>query len=353
MFSDLEGRSVISSLATTTIPDYDFGMLIAEFPPFRPDTWLANCHMQTILPLFKRGKRVVYSATKHIVHLRDGDRLVVHDDKPKDWITGDRIVILLHGLVGCHGSPYVVRCADKLTRHGIRTIRVDMRGFGDSTLISHSHLHGGCSPDLDDVIDSVHRHSPLSKISVVGFSIGGNIALKAAGEWGDHPHPNVDSIFAVSPPVDLERTSWNLRQFGNRIYELYFMRRLKSHLALRRRKVKGLKDNGLNPLPDRLLQFDDEFVAPVLGYSGAREYYKVCSSGPQLKNITVPTIILTSEDDPIVPFDIYSDFDFSTYVNLVSTKHGGHLGFLGKSIRDPDSHWMDWRIANSIVALDD
>ena len=328
-------------------------MLITEFPPFRPDSWLSNRHVQTILPFFKRGQQPKYSATKHAVRLSDGDRLVIHDDQPDNWITGDRIAIILHGLVGCHGSPYVVRCARKLQRHGIRTFRVDMRGFGDSTLISQSHLHGGCSPDLDDVIDCVHRHSPLSKISVIGFSIGGNISLKAAGDWGDRPPPHVDSIFAVSPPVDLGRTSWNLRQFGNRIYELYFMRRLKNQLALRRRRVKGLVDNGLNPIPDRLLAFDDQFVAPVLGYSGAREYYAKCSSGPLLKNIAVPTIILTSEDDPIVPFEIYSDFEFSSYVDLVSTKRGGHLGFLGKSAGDPDSHWMDWRITEAIAGLEE
>ena len=287
-----------------------------------------------------------------MVHLRDGDRLVIHDDQPAQWITGDRIVIILHGLVGCHGSPYMVRIADKLNRHGIRTMRVDMRGFGDSSFISRSHLHGGCSPDLDDIIDDVSRHSPLSKLSVIGFSIGGNVSLKAAGDWGDSPPQNVDSIFAVSPPVDLQKTAGNLRQFGNRIYDYYFMRQLKKHLTLRRRKVAGLVDNGLNPLPDRLLQFDDEFVAPVLGYSGAREYYAACSSGPVLKNISVPTIILSSEDDPIVPFEIYSENEMSTRVSVVSTKQGGHLGFLGRSFRDPDSHWMDWRIVNSIVRMD-
>jgi len=328
-------------------------MLLAQFPPFRPDTWISNCHVQTILPVFKRGKRSAYQATKHVVGLRDGDRLVVHDDQPDDWITGDRIAILLHGLVGCHGSPYVVRCSEKLRRHGIRTFRVDMRGFGDSTLISRSHLHGGCSPDLDDVIDCITRHSPLSKISIIGFSIGANIALKAAGDWGQNVPQNVDSIFAVSPPVDLHKTASNLRQFGNRIYDYYFMRRLKQHLCYRRRKVVGLADNGLNPLPDRLLQFDDEFVAPVLGYAGAKDYYAACSSGPVLKQIAVPTIVLASEDDPIVPFEVYSEFEFSSDINLISTKQGGHLGFLGKSLRDPDSHWMDWRIIDSISRLDD
>ena len=327
-------------------------MLVADYPSFRASPWMANQHFQTILPFFKRGAVKPYKATKHIVNLRDGDRLVIHDDQPKNWITGDRIAILLHGLVGCHGSPYMVRTAEKIRRHGIRTIRMDMRGFGDSTLISRSHLHGGCSPDLDDVLDAVIAHSPLSKISVVGFSLGANVMLKSAGNWGNNHPQNVDSLIAVSPPVDLERTAWNLRNFGNRIYEMYFMQRLRSHLWLRRRKVKGLVDNGLSPLPNRLLEFDDQFVAPVLGFRGAREYYEACSAGPQLKDIRVPTIILTSKDDPIVPFDIYGQWHHSSHVEMVVTKLGGHLGFVGRGTRDPDSHWMDWRIAEWIADID-
>lgn len=327
-------------------------MLTAEYPPFRIDSWMANQHLQTLLPILKKGNLAPYKATKHIVPLRDGDRLVIHDQQPKNWITGDRITILLHGLVGCHGSPYVVRAASKLRRHGIRTICVDMRGFGDSTLISRSHLHGGCSPDLDDVIDLVSRHSPLSKISVVGFSIGGNVALRAAGAWGDQHPQNVDSIIAISPPIDLQRTAWNLRNYGNRMYERYFMQRLRSHIAYRRRKVEGLVDNGLNPLPNRLLDFDDQFVAPLLGYRGAREYYQDCSAGPLLDRVCVPTIILTSKDDPIVPFDIYETAQMASCIEMVTTTHGGHLGFIGRRNRDPDNHWMDWRIAEWISKID-
>jgi len=95
---------------------------------------MAGCHAQTLGAYFFKGKQAPYSAISSIVDLFDGDRLVVHDDKPDSWITGDRIVVLLHGLCGCHGSPYMVRTASKLNRAGVRTIRVDMRGFGDSTL---------------------------------------------------------------------------------------------------------------------------------------------------------------------------------------------------------------------------
>jgi len=116
--------------------------------------------MQTIAPFFVKGSKSNYTAVKHAVDLFDGDRLVIHDDQPKKWITGDRIAILLHGLVGSHASPCVVRLSDKLRRHGVRTIRVDLRGHGDSKLISRSHIHGGCSQDLESVVDFVHHLSP-------------------------------------------------------------------------------------------------------------------------------------------------------------------------------------------------
>ena len=328
-------------------------MLIADYPPFRRNAFYPTSLLQTVAPLLLRGQRSDYSAVKHTVDLFDGDRLVVHDDQPKKWITGDRVAILLHGLVGSHASPCVVRQSDKLRRHGVRTFRVDMRGHGDSALISRSHIHGGCSQDLESVVEFVHRLSPLSKISLVGFSIGGNVLMRTLGRWAEDFPRHVDSAVAVSPPVDLLHTSWNLRQYGNRIYEAYFMSQLKRLLCYRRRKVVGLIDSGINPIPDRLLTFDDQFTAPVWGYSGAEEYYSDASSIHILKDVQVPTIILSSRDDPVVPFEMYEKAHLSNYIDVVGTRQGGHLGFIGRGVRDPDRFWMDWRISQWISALDD
>ncbi len=279
--------------------------------------------------------------------------MVIHDDRPDGWITGDRVAILIHGFCGCHNSPYVVRLSDKLHRRGVRTIRADLRGCGDSSLVSRSHLSGGCSPDLEAIVRYAHQLSPLSKISVVGFSIGGNVAMKLAGEWGEHYPDYVDSVVAVSPPVDLVYAAWNIRRRGNRLYEAYFIHKLKSQLSLRRRKVKGLVDNNLNPLPNRLVHWDDQFTAPIWGFRGARDYYEQSSSGPLLKHVRVPSIILTAHDDPVVPFDSYERFPMSSAVELISTRRGGHLGFLGRHLRDPDRYWMDWRICHWVASLDD
>jgi len=344
-------------------------LLNSDHPPFIPSRRFPNGHFQTIGAFLAPGRMPEYKAVKHTVYLPDGDRLVIHDDEPERWITGDRIVILLHGLCGCHGSPYIRRTTQKLRRLGVRVIRVDMRGFGDSELISRSHLHGGCSPDLQSVVGFVQKLSPLSKISLVGFSLGGNVVLKALGEWGKIAPPEVDSAVAVSPPIDLIRCSWNLRQGGNRIYEKYFMRRLRIRLARRRRLVENLEDSGVSPIPDRLVHFDDQFVAPVFGFKGARDYYESCSAGPLLQHVHVPTIILTAKDDPVVPFEMYDRFPMSSFIELVATDRGGHLGFIGQTPTPPgkrakrtskyqpekdlDQFWMDWRICQWVTAIDE
>ncbi len=324
-----------------------------EYPKLRPAFWAQNGHIQTIAAVLMGGQTSTKIATKHLLHLPDGDRLIVHDDIAKSWITGDRIAIIFHGLCGCHDSPYLRRIAMRLRRHGIRTIRVDMRGFGDSTLISTGHLHAGRSDDISSIVKFVNHQSPLSKISLVGFSLGGNIVLKYLSESKISSHAIVDSAIAVSPPIDLHYCSAHLRSQGNRIYDYYFTRRLAKALQYRRRNVCGLMDNGVNPIPDRLVYFDDEFTAPVNGYSGAKHYYDACSSAPQLKRINVPTILVAAADDPVVPFEIYDERLFSPQIEFVQTKQGGHLGFLGHHPKDPDRHWLDWRICNWLASLDD
>ncbi len=327
---------------------------LVDYPLLRPRMWFRNSHLQTIAPVILKGQNSTRIPVKRLVTLSDGDRMVVQDDQAKSWITGDRIAILVHGLCGSHNSPYVRRIAMRLRRHGIRTVRIDMRGFGDSTLISRGQIHAGLSNDIRDVVEFCNRLSPLSKISLIGFSLGANTVLKYLIEQSqlDQPQENVDSAIAVAPPIDLEVCSAHLRFFGNRFYDYYFVKRLTRALIHRRRHVADLVDNGMNPLPDRLVQFDDEFTAPVNGFAGARDYYQRCSTVNDMDKIRTPTILVAAEDDPIVPFEIFDTRYFSPKIELVHTRDGGHLGFMGTNPRDPDQHWLDWRICSWIDSLD-
>ena len=327
-------------------------MFVTSYPPFRPGLLWTNAHLQTVFSHFMRRRERRLATVRWLVTLPDGDRIVIHDDQPDNWITGDRIAILVHGLGGSHASPYMRRTADKLTRSGIRAIRVDLRGVGDATLLSRGHAHAGASADVGAVIKAVQLLSPISKITLLGFSLGGNLVLRLAGEWGESPSSSVDSVIAVAPPVDLLYSSANLRQWGNRGYDWFFVQKLIKQLAFRRRHVTGLLDNGLKKMPDRLIHFDDQFVAPVNGYSGARDYYRRSSSAPVLRDISLSTLIIAAKDDPVVPVEMFSHWVLSPSTELLTTTHGGHLGFLSGTHHDPDPHWLDWRLSQWISEVD-
>jgi predicted alpha/beta-fold hydrolase len=311
---------------------------------FRPHQFLKQAHFQTIGGYIFGGRPPQYTATKRIVDLFDGDQLVIHDDRPAGWLEGDRIVVLLHGFCGSHVSPYIQRLAYKLERRNIRSIRVDFRGFGDSTFISKSHLYGGCSHDVESVVQHVHELSPESNISLVGYSIGGNILMKLLGEWGASYPEYIEGAVAVAPPIDLVYASWNLRRMGNRIYEANFVGTLKRTMTQRRRKVPGLLDTGMKPLPNRLILWDEKLTAPIWGFDNATDYYEKSSAGPLLGQVQVPTLMLWAKDDPIVPIDSYQRFGLSRFIEILETEHGGHLGFVSRKSEDEDRYWMDWRI---------
>ncbi len=383
-------------------------MLLSSYPPFRPAPWLGNPHAQTVASYFSRYRAPRLKAQQRLISLPDGDQLVIHDSQPQNWITGDRIAILVHGLCGSSQSPYMLRIASKLQRAGIRVIRVDMRGWGASQFLSRGHAHGGSSADLSCVVAEVRKLSPLSKLTLVGFSLGGNIVLHLAGQWGRGevepmpstaeprartargdaeappqpvdalpptsrfrtglPRPSqvfppprlipvipqpaeVDSVIAVSPPIDLALASANLRHWGNRLYDWFFIDKLKQNLRERRARVPHLVDIRLRSFPRRLLHFDDRFLAPVNGFRGAADYYTRASSGPLLTEINIPTLIVSSEDDPVVPARMFRDWAMSPSIDLLLLKQGGHLGYLSGRPQDPDPYWLDWRLAQWITAL--
>ncbi len=327
-------------------------MFVADYPTFRPFWFLESPHLQTVASFFSPIKPAKNPTQRYVVRLPDNDRLVIHDNIPKKWITGDRIVILLHGLCGSHRSTYMRRVGEKLRRNGFRTIRVDMRGAGDSETISRGHAHAASSGDLEAVVHAVHSLSPLSPLTLLGFSLGANIVLKLCGSWSIHHPQYVDSAIAVSPPIDLIYCSGNMRQWGNRMYDLFFCTQLKVCLERRRRLVTGLYDNGLKKLPNRLVHLDDQFVAPVNGFAGARDYYEQASSGPQLRDIDLQTLIIAAQDDPLIPIKIFDHWVMSPQVDTIFVPRGGHLGFVGSTQGDPDSYWLDWRIVRWVTRHD-
>ena len=325
---------------------------------FQPSWMLRNGHVQTlggaylIRRRFDRDSFPVTTATRGEVLLDDGDRLVFHDDCPADWRPGNRVALLLHGLSGNHDSPYMRRVASQLYLQNVRTIRLDWRGSGAGMSLARYPYHSGRTEDVKATLDVLRFRCPNSPICLIGFSLGGNVALKLLGEAGamDRSTAGIARAVAICPPIDLSAAVENLRTGWARWYDSYFakacIRDVRRRQQLRPDAI--VPDGWFKRLPRTMREFDESFTAPVCGFASAAAYYARCSAGQFLPTIAVPTLIIAAQDDPVVPYGPFADATFSSATQLRAPKHGGHMGFV--SIAGPS--WLDRQIIDWTVGGD-
>src|SRR5690606_10912885 len=174
------------------------------FPLFRPHPLLKSGHAQTLAANYLHGApRTRTAQADHQVELDDGDQIVLHDDCPASWRKGDPAALLLHGLAGCHRSPYLVRAARKLNDRGVRTFRMDYRNCGAGFGLATRSYHAGQSGDVRAALWFIARLCPGSPLGVAGYSMGGNVALKTLGEDPGALPDVLCRAAVVNPPIDL------------------------------------------------------------------------------------------------------------------------------------------------------
>jgi len=315
---------------------------------FRPLPLLGNPHLQTLLGTWLSGPALRFAARERHAVLDDGDRLVLHDSVPELWRPGGRIALLVHGLGGSHRSGYMQRTAGFLLARGVRVVRLDLRGCGRGITLARRPYHAGCSDDVRAAVAEVRRWSPASPLSLAGFSLGGNIVLKLAGEAASEPVPGLACVAAVAPPIDLECCATLIGLARNRLYELHFVREL---VALAKRRQRHFPDSRPLRFPRRmtLRLFDDLYTAPRSGFADALDYYRRASSLPLISRIRVPALVLTARDDPFVAVGPFEALSAPAHVDVRILARGGHLGFLGwdgaGGIR-----WAERRVADWVMA---
>lgn len=312
---------------------------------FRPVPLLSNGHIQTLLgSLLSTGPERFATLERH-VSLPDGDQLVLQDSVPDDWSTGGPIVVLVHGLGGSHRSGYMLRVADRVLSVGVRAVRMDLRGCGRGLALARKPYHGGCSEDVRAVVAALHAESPASAIVLLGFSLGGNIVLKLAGEAADRPVPGLAGVAAVSPPIDFAPCAARLALPSNRLYELYFLRSLLSQV--RERQTHFPEEQEIR-FPRRMTMqlFDDLYTSPRCGFADHRHYYRSAAALPLISRIAVPALLLTARDDPFIVVEPFETLAAPPHVRVVILPRGGHLGFLAwsgkKVVRWAEDRIVDW-----------
>lgn len=323
--------------------------MFLDLPAFRPHPLVRGGHLQTIVGNFLPSRVVCRSQVRHVL-LPDGDAIALHEDSGAGETAYRDVVVLVHGLGGCHQSTYMMRCSTKLQAQGFRVFRMDLRGCGAGMSLARRPLHAGRSEDAEAVLAQVHELCPSSPIHLVGFSMGGNIVLKLAGELAGNAPPHLASVLAVSPPIDLAQCSESIQRGFSRVYDRRFVRSLVKHVEERDAILPDALTRPLQPRPRQLKAFDSLFTAPLAGFADVDDYYARASSRSGLKQITVPTLIIAAKSDPIVPAAAFEAASYSGSTQVLMTSCGGHLGFISARGDDADCRWIDWRIVDWVAS---
>jgi predicted alpha/beta-fold hydrolase len=251
-------------------------------------------------------------------------------------------LLLLHGLEGSSRAHYMAGMSDKAWAAGWNVVRLNQRNCGNTEHLSRGLYHSGLTHDPRFVVDELIGEG-IETIVVAGYSLGGNLTLKLAGELGSDVPPALKAVCAVSPTLDLARCVDALERRSNAVYQWNFVRHLKARM---RRKASAFPDSySLEPLRRvrTVRQFDEEYTAPHHGFLNAADYYHRASAIRVVDRIRIPTLIVTAEDDPFVPPEPFFDpaVVSNASITVVVTRHGGHCAYIERGNGDYDGYWAE------------
>jgi predicted alpha/beta-fold hydrolase len=262
-------------------------------------------------------------------------------------------LLALHGLNGSSQAHYMRGLASKAFARGMNVVRLNQRNCGGTEHLSRGLFHSGLTADAARVIDELTHVDGIRSIAVSGYSLGGNLALKLAGEYGAHAPRALVGVAAVSPIIEIEECTRALERPENWLYEWNFVRDLKKRMRLKDRLYPGEYDLSKLDAVKTVREFDDTFTAPHFGFRSASDYYHRASAMRVVDRIRVPALVITAKDDPFVPHDPFHDPKVTGNPNITLRvlDHGGHCGFIGNRSGEDDGYWAENRIVDFVDRL--
>lgn len=295
---------------------------------FTPTPFFKNKHLSTIwnskirqiaLPNFKRIR--ITTPDQDFIDL---DTLLQNNST---------VSVLIHGLEGSSSSTYIRSLTHRLSNQKHDVIVINLRGCsGEHNLLPTSY-HSGRTEDINTVISYIKLHYQYSNINLIGFSLGGNLALKFAGEM----HNTVDKVVGVSVPCDLKASCEQIERGFNKLYNYNFVRTLKNKI---KHKINTINEFGINKEElnniKTVFHFDEIYTSRYHGYENAYDYYRKCSSKYFLENITTPTLLINALNDPFLTPECFpiDECKANLHIRFETPQYGGHVSFL-HSTYDP------------------
>jgi predicted alpha/beta-fold hydrolase len=344
---------VILEIKENTGLDNNSSELPAGFSAFVPCRGLSSGHLQTIVGNFFPRPTFRLATVSETVEVdpADGSRVLCHCHWQEEPHRSSRLtLVLVHGLEGSSDSGYIQGVAARAWQAGWNVVRMNMRTCGGTETLTPTLYHSGLSGDVGVVVRHYAERLGLKRVALAGYSMGGNLVLKLAGEWGNQPP--LCAVAAVCPAIDLATGADALHEGLNRLYEWNFLRGL---LARYKRKAKlypGIYASRKAIGPVRSIrEFDDKIVARYWGFRDADDYYDRAAAARVVDRIAVPTLTLHAQDDPFIRLlpTTRAKLLANPHVTFIETRHGGHCAYLS---RDPGNeiHWAEATVMRFLLA---
>jgi predicted alpha/beta-fold hydrolase len=253
-------------------------------------------------------------------------------------------LLALHGLEGSSTAHYMRGLADKALRAGFNAILLNQRNCGDTEHLGPGLYHSGLTDDAAFVIRELASRDGLDRVVAAGYSLGGNLTLKLAGENDPGSLPSLKAVCAVSPVLELAECVSALERRSNFIYQWNFVRNLKGRMRRKALFYPGAFSLDRLPRIRTVREFDEIYTAPHFGFRDAADYYHRAAAMRVIDRIRIPALVITAADDPFVPTRTFRDpmLASSPYITLIVTEHGGHCGFLGVANgAGDDGYWAE------------
>ncbi|MBZ5569050.1 MAG: alpha/beta fold hydrolase [Acidobacteriia bacterium] len=311
---------------------------------FVPRRGLRGGHLQTLAGHFLPRRNLLPAAEGRLFTVDEGVQVRCDCHWQQERSAAVTIVIV-HGLEGSSESSYVIGTGSKAWAAGMNVVRMNLRNCGGTEGLAPTLYHSGLSGDVGAVVNELITRDRLPQVAIAGFSMGGNLVLKLAGEWGSAAPREVEAFAAVCPGMDLAASAAELHRASNRIYEWRFLLSLWCSMGRKAQLFPEIFQRpGWRALRS-LRDFDDEVTARYCGFANAADYYARASASPLVPKIAVPTLVIHSEDDPFVLIlpETRAALRANWNVRFIETKHGGHCAFIEKA-NGCDGRWAERQI---------
>jgi predicted alpha/beta-fold hydrolase len=312
---------------------------------FIPHSLLRNGHAMTIAAAFVPRRFTLPPAEERLFQVDAFSRVLALCH----WQEGKRrdqpVIAIVHGLEGSADSNYVRGIAEKAFHRGFHVVRLNQRNCGGTERLTPTLYNSGMSGDYRAVFEELANGDGFEQIFFAGYSMGGNLVTKMAGEYGEDVPRALRGVCAVCPALNLSACADALERRDNYLYQRHFVKGLMARYA---RKARLFPDrytrNGFGPIRT-VREFDDAITAPCFGYRDAEEYYEAAGAKRVISQVRVPALVITAEDDPFVPYVSFLAVrvERNPAIRFVAPEHGGHCAFIS-SRTGTERFWAEQRI---------